>query len=272
MNPRVGNTGASSPADIEAVEALLGELEIGDAETLNAIEEIVEPENDAEDEGVPEELTAAADPVPEVLNADDAAALDADLARAESYEETPASSVTTDAPAAAALEKPVASTKAARATKPAATPRVGVNNLKPEAFVLTTDVPADLETNKTAVLATRPTQKKIADKFDNLLVSIAGNRRPSTYTMDCFEILAAKRSVTSGDLVKGLMAMNRRDGTKTYSEGTARSQAGQIMVLFDVLKIAKREKQGLAINDESTLVLALTDLLTAPAAGVAATS
>lgn len=191
------------------------------------------------------------------------AALESSIERADAYEAQDAGAEIMDPPAGA--PEPEAEAKAPKTRKAAGTgtPRVArdVSALPEEAFVLTTDVPADLAANKAAVLASRPLQKKIAEKFDNMLAAVSAGRKPSTYVCDCFRILQAKGEVTSTELVAGLRAITRKDGVQTYTEGTARSQAGQIMSLFATLKIATREKHTLKLNPDSTLAMALKDLV-----------
>lgn len=196
-------------------------------------------------------------------------AIEAEEARAEIYEAADVGGdVDTETPAPAPIEaKPVKVAKAKKAKKEkiAAAPRVNVNDLAPEAFVLTlADADADLAANKDAVLARRPTQKKVAEKFDNLLVSIAGGRAPSKFTMDCFRVLHTKGSATSAEFVAALEATAKKHDTSgTYNIGTARSQAGQMMSLFPALKIATREGNKITLNADSVIADALGALIAA---------
>lgn len=257
-DPRI-TTGDSSPAELAAIEAALGDLAIDPPENADAITEIVieaNPENDVI-----------------VMDEHQAIELEAALARDESYEEqTATSDMVTEVPTAAeAAATPSTVAPAAKKARAASTPRVArdLSSLPAEAFVLTTEIPADLEANKTAVIGSQPTQKKIAEKFENILMSVAAGKTPSTYTMDCYRILKAKGEVTQGELVTALQGITRKDGSKTYGEGTARSQAGQIMTLFAALKIATRSGQKLTLNPDSMLAVAL-DRLSAPPAATAA--
>jgi hypothetical protein len=61
--------------------------------------------------------------------------------------------------------------------------------------------------------------------------------------------------MTSAELVKHLLS-------KGMGEGTARSQAGQIMALFPALMIATRDGRSLKVNPKSVLTEAL-DILSA---------
>lgn len=105
---------------------------------------------------------------------------------------------------------------------------------------------AAAEQNKVDVLATRPAQVKIAEKFDNLFTSLNSGRKPSTYVMQAFEALEAKGELTSADVVATFKAAGLGDGT-------AQSQAGQIMVLFNVVGIAKRDGQKLTALKDSMI-------------------
>lgn len=230
------NTNTEAP-EMETVESLLADLDL---------EEIVQ-------EAAPVEETVEDDSVSE----DEAAALDTQIAKSEAYEEQAASTGTVDLtePAKPAKEKKA---RAPKAPKTPAAPR-DLSSLKDESFVLTLTPPADLAANRADVMSKRPAQKKIADKFDNLLLSVSAGKAPSEYTVHCFKALAAKGTITQGDLVAALTATNSNRGTG-YTIGTARSQAGQFMVLADALGIATRAKNTLTMNPDSSLAAALAAL------------
>lgn len=197
----------------------------------------------------------------EEVGEDEEAALEVVGALDEAYEEQPVSTASVEA--ADEPEAPAAATP--KKTRAKGTPRVAkdVSDLPADAFVLTTVPPADLAANKATVLAKRPTQKKIAEKFDNLFQSIAAGKAPSVYVRSCFAVLDEKKTVTSSDLVAALRASEVGVGKSkgsTYNEGTARSQAGQIMVLFNAVGIADRDKQTLTLNDDSKIADYLRDL------------
>ncbi len=155
-----------------------------------------------------------------------------------------------------AAEKPAKEKKAPKERK-AAAPKVerDLNAIGDEFFQLDVNGTAD----KAAVIATRPTQKKVAEKFDGLFTSIAAGRHPSIYTMVCFRVLEAAGEVTSSDLVAAMKASASRSGS-AYSEGTARSQVGQMMNLFDVVGIAQRSGNKLTFNKDSKLAERLAAL------------
>lgn len=231
---------------------MLAELEINEElEGLSALETDVLLEADAEPETVVEEPT-------EELDQETERALDAEMTKNDLYEEQAETSISDIA--AEAPPVPVKAVKAAKTPKEPAKPKVerDLASLNAETFVISTDIPEDLEANKIAVISKRPIQKKIAEKFDNLFASLAVGRAPSTFVMTSFGFLKAQGEITLAQLIACLEAAE-------YSKGTASSQAGQMMVLFDVTGIAVRDRQTLKLNPKSTIALALSEHL-APAA------
>jgi hypothetical protein len=180
----------------------------------------------------------------------------------DAYIEQPVTTGNIEAPApAAAKEKKVrkASTKVAgtpRATKDLSAIDAGVFVLEDMAVAV-----IGLEANKLAVLAAVPKQKKVAEKFENVIRSLSVNKRPSVYVMACFDVLQASATgeATSSDLVGALKAASSRSGSG-YSQGTAAAQTGQIMVLFDHLKIAKRDGQKLTLDRDAPMTKRLAAL------------
>jgi hypothetical protein len=230
MDKRTVNTETPSAAEIAAVDAQLAEL---DLESFTSDPAIVE------------------------LDPADEAAVELVEAKSEHYEAAPvsASGIEPEAtPEAPAAEK----TRKAGAPR---TPR-DLNAIDAKHFELTIGSTVDPEANKAAVIALLPKQKKIAEKFENLFQSIAAGKKPSVYAMVCFEALEKAGTVTQADLVAALRAASKRSGA-SYSEGTARSQAGQIMNLFDTVKIATRTKQTLERNPNSQVAAALRGIAAA---------
>jgi hypothetical protein len=248
--------------EMENLDLLLGELEIEETETVEA-ETVAEPE----------EITGN-------LDEETVRVLETELAKKEVYEAAgePSADVIESydnsefngarfEPAAAV---PVAGTpmklKRAKREKKAATTTEkkekierNVNALPPEAFQLVEEIPADAA-HKAIMIAKRPSQKKIGEKFDQMICALHAGRKPSVYIMDLFAILDEKKTVTSLELIAALKAKSRTDGTKTYDDGTARSQVGQIMVLFHVLNIASRANQTLHLVENSTFARKLRDV------------
>jgi len=252
-NPTV--TPGISPVSPSAddIEALLGAIDI-DEPTGAAVEEIIEDEMVEEAAGSLEldeiEVGGAADD-------EELRALEMSLTKSEAYEtaESEIEVISAEEVLSGSAETKTAKPKAARtkSAKPAA-PKVerDLKALPDSAFQMS--LTSDPASDKTTLLAARPSQKKIAEKFDQTIAALHAGRVPSTYVMDCFKILHAKHSVTATDLVAALKA----DG---YSDGTARSQVGQIMVLFDVLGIADRAKGMLQIKADSTFAVKLGALI-----------
>lgn len=223
-------------ADIAAAEALLGDLEIGTEEVT--MEHIGELDAGAED------------------------AVEQVIAKDEAYADQPGSG-TGGIEATAAEPAAPAKTKRAKSAKaPKAKIARDLSDLPALTFSVNVGDAADAGT-KDAMIALRPTQKKIAEKFDNLFVSIAAGKKPSVYTMACLNALKTAKTVTSTDLVGALKAATVGVGKSkgaTYNEGTARSQAGQMMALFAVVGIATRVKQTLTFNPNSAIAAKLSAL------------
>lgn len=245
MDPRTSVQPEATPVSADSIDELLGDMEVADSD---AGAEIIE------------ELPHSDD-----LSEDEEAALSSAIARQEAYEEQPAATTETitepEKLAETAAPAPKKG-KGASASKPKE-PKIDLNGLDPKFFVLETPAPADLAANKAAVLAARPTQKKIAEKFDNLILAFGAGKTPSTYTMELFQILDQKGEATSAELVAGLKASSSKSGG--YSQGTAMSQTGQIMNLFAALKIATRNGNKLTVNPNSTFAKAMREALAAGA-------
>jgi hypothetical protein len=241
-------------ADADLVEQDVVELEDGSADGDTVIEgEIIEPANVSD-----EELEASVD-IEE---------LDIELERNETYSAQESETETTDDAGKAikaakdSSEKPAKTASAAsRAPAGPRTPR-DLSALEAQHFVLEGDAATmsagDLDKNKAAVLASMPTQKKIAEKFENLLIAIAVNKQPSVYVKQAFKLLEEKKTITSADIVGMFKG--------SYSQGTAQSQAGQIMTLFSTVKIADRAKNTLTLNDNSVVAAKLRAIYAAGAA------
>lgn len=203
----------------------------------------------------------------EALDQDDEAAIDVLNTQQEAYQEQVSETnvSTDDAPQAADATpqaEPAKKGRKASGAAKTAKPKVerDLSALPAEFFILDRNAsPADAETHKTETLGKRPTQKKVAEKFENLFVSLAAGRKPSVYTMACFDLVASKGDVTSGDLVAAMKAMASRKGG-SYDDGTARSQVGQMMNLFAVVGIATRTGNKLTFNEDSAIAARLKAL------------
>lgn len=248
-------TGAMSAKESADLDNLLADLELnGNDETVEEV--IEEAEAALAGETVIDELDIAEE---------DLLAAESAIEREEAYE-SQSSEVDADAeaPAQAQANKPAKGKKTKSASSGGApktsTPRVArdLSTVAAEHFVIEGDASTmsadDLEAAKKATMALQPGQKKIAEKFENLFSSLAAGKAPSRYVVDAFKLLEAKKSMSSADLVAGFM-------TAGLGEGTARSQTGQIMHLFEVVKIAKRTKQTLDLIDDSVVAGKLRALI-----------
>ena len=213
MNPESNIHPHIDPSDLHGLVDSLDELDLeSNLETVEAVEEL--SMQDIEEIEVEEfaELSAADEHA--IEQAAETAAI-----REEVYASAPVSDVVDSVPTPA--PEKMRKAKSASATK---TPKIerDLSSLPDATFALTTGD----EPNKSAVLALRPTQKKIAEKFENLFISLNAGRQPSVYTMVCYRAAkAAPGAIKMADLVAALQASG-------YSTGTARSQAGQIATLF----------------------------------------
>jgi len=223
-----------SQKNLAALDAALEDLNLGEA-----VEEIIEATDD----------TVAA------LDDDAVAELESTIDRAEAYASQEATPMA-DPSAVSATPAKTARTRSASST-----PRVArdLNSLPDETFVLEGDGKTVSPTQKADTIALRPTQVKIAEKFDNLFSALAAGKEPSTYVMIAFKLLDEKKTVTSADIIGAYKASG-------LGEGTARSQSGQIMNLFATVKIASRSGSNLALNENSAIAAKLRGLASPAAA------
>lgn len=191
------------------------------------------------------------------LSASDEAAIqiasDTAALRAEVYAAAPTSELAEAAPVNASATKPVKEPKTPKVAGAAKEPKIerDLATLPDAVFALRAGEGVD----KAAVLAHRPTQKKVMEKFENLFISLNAGRKPSVYTMACFEALkAAPGSIKMADFVAALEA-------RKYSIGTARSQAGQIANLFTSLGVTSKVAGLYSLNTDSVIADRLTSLM-----------
>jgi hypothetical protein len=218
------NPNTATALTTENMDDLLSDLEL-EMTTEDGAEEIIEAIEDESDMNVVEAL------------------VEKDEAIASQTSEIDADATAVTEPTA---EKPAKAAKAPKVAKPKI--ERDLSAIADEFFQLDINGTAD----KPAVIALRPTQVKVAEKFDNLFSSLAAGRAPSVYTMACFKVLADKGEVTSSDLVAAMKAAASRSGG-AYSDGTARSQVGQLMNLFGAVGIASRATNKLTFNKDSKI-------------------
>jgi hypothetical protein len=255
MTGVAANTADNASTDLELVENILDDLEIGGDENaeMQAIEEIIEDEPLGE-------LDLGED-----VGDDELRSLEISMERDEAYQEqTSELEANAEAAKTAQAERkknPVKVSRKSAGAKTAGTSRTSrdLNAVPAEMFVLEGDVAAmsdeDKDAAKVATLALMPTQKKIAEKFDNLFCALAAGKQPSVYVVQAFKLLDEKKAISSKDVVASFKGR--------YSQGTAMSQAGQIMNLFATVKIATRAKSDLTLNENSVMAQRLRDVIAA---------
>lgn len=259
--------------DLAALDAALADFDLDDQVVEEPTEEIVEAnasdvlEETIEEDGLAD-LTLAEIDAAAIGELDDEtlADLDAKLELQEGYQEQAAEVSPEDLDGALeAGKKP----KKAAASKPAKERKAGttrvprdINAVAAEFFVLSGDPASmsaeELETAKADTMALKPTQKKVAEKFENLFTALSVNKSPSRYTSIAFSYLNEKGTMTSTELVGAYKAVG-------LDEGTARSQAGQMMNLFAAVRIADRAVQTLTLRSDSLLAERLRNLPAAAA-------
>lgn len=253
------NEAVETEIALPELDNVLAELDAMDGDTIEEID------TDAVEVEAADAVDAIEEEVPSVLTDDFLAELEMASAKQSVYETQAAETMpdiaeTADGSTAASIK-----TKKARTTSKAAsaTPKepADLEAVLPEFFDLYTDsnltTADDLEAAKKGVIAKRPSQVKIAEKFDNLFTKVSVGKKPSTYVMLALDLLKAKGEFSSSDLIAHYKANNLGDGT-------ARSQTGQIMVLFDVTGIAERAGQKMIARKNSKLVERIEALSAAP--------
>ena len=253
-NPAAVSNTMPTDSALASLDAALADLDL-----VESVEEdiIIDDEPDADD-------LPAEDVAPVELASDELADLDLALTKNEAYaEQTSAAMETTELPAPTPT-KPGKVQKAPKVAGAASAPRTprDISKVADEFFVLSGDPstmsPDDLSAARTATMALKPAQVKIAEKFENLFTALSAGKAPSTYVMIAFDVLEKKGSMTSADVVGAYKASG-------LGEGTARSQSGQIMNLFATVGIATRSGQTLTLRSDSLLADRLRSL-SAPAA------
>lgn len=228
----------TQPDDLESLLASLTAAEAAESDpVVDAILEAKEAEDLAD-------LAAEAqiEPMTEELSDDLLADLEATVARSEVYAAQDAGADSTPAPTTKGAKAP----KAPKAPKVAGTPRAPrkeLADLDESVFELSNGA---VTLDKASVIALRPSQVKIAEKFDNLFLALAAGKEPSNYVVTAIKVLGKNGTMTSADLAAAFKASGLKDGT-------ASSQTGQIMELFKVVGIANRAGQALTLRADSAV-------------------
>lgn len=252
------NNKTVSATDMSEIDNLLGDLEISGSD--DDLEELIEAVDQAVADVVVEnpEIDTSLDDL--TLDESDLRKVEATIERQEAYAEQ-------ESAIAAAPATTQTVVKASKTPRAPAAPRVArdLNSVASEYFLLeVSSVPLDdaaLDQVKADTLKLIPTQKKVAEKFENLFTSLASGRAPSTFVVMAFNLLEKTGTMSSTELVAAYKMAGAKSDTEGYNEGTARSQAGQIMNLFDTVKIATRTKQSLELNANSAVAVKLRAIL-----------
>ncbi|MGU5794221.1 hypothetical protein ACV1DW_15430 [Aeromonas hydrophila] len=223
--------------DLDALEELLGETEVPtpDAVTLEAVEQELSLAETREE--------LYAETAPDAAGAVD---LTADAAK------TPAKS---DAPVkmksrAHGASKPSAALVARLGSVEAVEThlRIDAGDSSLSAKELT-----ELLKERMAELDTLP--KKVGEKAVNLIAHLAGGAKLSCYTEIALEMLLETGELSS-------KALYDRYKARPYSEGTSRSQCGQLMQLLPAMGIAERPTTGsLTLVKDSPMASALREAM-----------
>ncbi len=111
----------------------------------------------------------------------------------------------------------------------------------------------ELLKERMASLDTLP--KKVGEKAVNLIAHLAGNSKLSCYTEIALEMLLETGELSS-------KALYDRYKARPYSEGTSRSQCGQLMQLLPAMGIAERPTTGsLTLVKDSPMANALREAM-----------
>jgi hypothetical protein len=101
--------------------------------------------------------------------------------------------------------------------------------------------------------------KKVGEKAVNLIAHLGGGAKLSCYTEIAIKMLVSKGELTSKELIDRYIA-------RPYSEGTSRSQCGQMMQLLPALGLADRTTRGsLTLRKDSVIAKQLSDAFSAAA-------
>lgn len=123
---------------------------------------------------------------------------------------------------------------------------------KPEDAKLDADKLSELIAARMAEIDKAP--KKVAEKLVNAYAHLTTGGSLSVYTELALELILTKGEITSKDIFDRYLA-------RPWSEGTARSQSGQLMQVLPMMGIAKREGQKLTLNRDSVMAQIFADKL-----------
>ncbi|MFK8774032.1 hypothetical protein [Aeromonas caviae] len=227
-------------SDLDALEALLGEdipsVTEADAVTLEAVEQELHLAETREE--------LYEDTAPDAVGAVDLTAADATKG-----ETKPAKPVKMKSRAHGA-SKPSAALIARLGSVEAVETHLRIEAGDSE---LSTKDLTELLKERMASLDTLP--KKVGEKAVNLIAHLAGNSKLSCYTEIALEMLLETGELSS-------KALYDRYKARPYSEGTSRSQCGQLMQLLPAMGIAERPTTGsLTLVKDSPMANALREAM-----------
>jgi hypothetical protein len=227
-------------SDLDALEALLGEdipsVTEADAVTLEAVEQELHLAETREE--------LYEDTAPDAVGAVDLTAADAPKGEAK-----PAKPVKMKSRAHGA-SKPSAALIARLGSVEAVETHLRIEAGDSE---LSTKDLTELLKERMASLDTLP--KKVGEKAVNLIAHLAGNAKLSCYTEIALEILLETGELSSKTLYDRYKA-------RPYSEGTSRSQCGQLMQLLPAMGIAERPTTGsLTLVKDSPMANAIREAM-----------
>lgn len=227
-------------SDLDALEALLGEdipsVTEADAVTLEAVEQELHLAETREE--------LYEDTAPDAVGAVDLTAADAPKGEAK-----PAKPVKMKSRAHGA-SKPSAALIARLGSVEAVETHLRIEASDSE---LSTKDLTELLKERMASLDTLP--KKVGEKAVNLIAHLAGNAKLSCYTEIALEILLETGELSSKTLYDRYKA-------RPYSEGTSRSQCGQLMQLLPAMGIAERPTTGsLTLVKDSPMANAIREAM-----------
>lgn len=123
----------------------------------------------------------------------------------------------------------------------------------------TVDAKSLTETLKERLTKLDDLPKKVGEKAVNLIAHLGGGAKLSCYTEIAIKMLLDNGELTSKELFDRYIA-------RPYSEGTSRSQCGQMMQLLPALGLADRTSRGsLALRKDSLIAKQLREVFSVAA-------
>lgn len=249
-------------AELEGTSPVVAKEESSELDDLLLDLEVAPAASDAKEESIQEE-NATDEVADEPVSEETLEIVDKELMLEEAKEEvySAAESGGLDDKAHVEPEAPKMKSRASGASKPsdALVQRLGNVDAVYKNLVFSADDAAKTEEELRKECEARLKEfdvlpKKVGEKAVNLVAHIAGNAKLSTYTEIAIQMLLRDGQITQS----GLFERYRK---RPYSEGTSRSQAGQIMRLFQTFKIADGTTSALTLNKNSIIAQVLEEVV-----------